>query len=267
MSSIAEDERRLTEEVAALEAIYGDDAVSFYHPTRALAVRFSDNLGTFSCILPPGYPSSARPKTPTLRSDFLSASAASAVVATALADQESSPPSGDGDECLFDYCQAIVDAASSAKASAQIDEERNEALAICNSTEAHSTTSKFACPTFHGEPLIDRKSTFQAHAAHVSCVEDAMAFVRYVNGFGKVASATHNVMAYRIGAAQDCDDDGEHGAGKGLLFTLQQAGADNVVIVVSRWFGGIKLGPVRFKHINNVARNLITAHPSQPDAS
>lgn len=31
----------------------------------------------------------------------------------------------------------------------------------------------------------------------------------------------------------------------------------NVMVVVSRWYGGILLGPDRFKHINNCARNIL----------
>ena len=31
------------------------------------------------------------------------------------------------------------------------------------------------------------------------------------------------------------------------------------VVVVSRWYGGILLGPDRFKHINNAARTLLDA--------
>lgn len=31
----------------------------------------------------------------------------------------------------------------------------------------------------------------------------------------------------------------------------------NAVVVVSRWYGGILLGPDRFKHINNCARNIL----------
>lgn len=31
----------------------------------------------------------------------------------------------------------------------------------------------------------------------------------------------------------------------------------NVIVVVSRWFGGIHLGPDRFKHINSAARDVI----------
>lgn len=31
----------------------------------------------------------------------------------------------------------------------------------------------------------------------------------------------------------------------------------NVVVVVSRWFGGTHLGPDRFKHINTAARDAV----------
>ena len=34
---------------------------------------------------------------------------------------------------------------------------------------------------------------------------------------------------------------------------------DGVLIVVSRWFGGIHLGPKRFAHITNVARTLLVS--------
>ena len=34
----------------------------------------------------------------------------------------------------------------------------------------------------------------------------------------------------------------------------------NAVVVVSRWYGGIHLGPDRFKHINNAARQVLDAN-------
>ena len=40
---------------------------------------------------------------------------------------------------------------------------------------------------------------------------------------------------------------GEHGAGSRLLHLLQITDIVNVMVVVSRWFGGILLGPDRFK--------------------
>lgn len=38
---------------------------------------------------------------------------------------------------------------------------------------------------------------------------------------------------------------------------LQVADVQNLVVVVSRWFGGILLGPARFGLINNTARQLL----------
>ena len=58
---------------------------------------------------------------------------------------------------------------------------------------------------------------------------------------------------------QDCDDDGGAAAGGRLLHQLQMVEARNVVVVVSRWFGGVLLGPARFGLINNAARELLDA--------
>ena len=56
---------------------------------------------------------------------------------------------------------------------------------------------------------------------------------------------------------QDYDDDGESAAGGRLLKLLTLVGAEDVVVVVSRWYGGVLLGPARFTHINNAARQLL----------
>jgi putative IMPACT (imprinted ancient) family translation regulator len=58
---------------------------------------------------------------------------------------------------------------------------------------------------------------------------------------------------------QDFDDDGEAAAGGRLLHMLQAADVSGVAVVVSRWFGGVLLGPARFGLINNTARDLLTA--------
>ena len=57
----------------------------------------------------------------------------------------------------------------------------------------------------------------------------------------------------------DNDDDGEDGAGKCLAQLLELRGEDGVLVLVSRWYGGIKLGPKRFAHITNVARELLVS--------
>ncbi|KJE88491.1 hypothetical protein CAOG_00141 [Capsaspora owczarzaki ATCC 30864] len=118
-----------------------------------------------------------------------------------------------------------------------------------------------ACPVIlSGDAYTERKSVFVAHVATVHSEAQVSLVRSELLQNRKIAAATHNIMAYRIhrpatGAfAQDCDDDGEDAAGGRLLQLLQLVDARNVVVVVSRWYGGQLLGPSRFKIINNVAR-------------
>eukprot|EP00970_Alexandrium_tamarense_P002582 scaffold364_cov224-Alexandrium_tamarense.AAC.11 len=74
-----------------------------------------------------------------------------------------------------------------------------------------------------------------------------------------VGKASHNMFAYRFMhdgiTVSDNDDDGEKGSGTKIASLLQMSGVENVIVVVSRWFGGVHLGPARFKWIASVARD------------
>ncbi|XP_038187492.1 protein IMPACT isoform X2 [Arvicola amphibius] len=118
-------------------------------------------------------------------------------------------------------------------------------------------------PIDHGVPITDRRSTFQAHVAPVVCPKQVKMVLAKLYENKKIASATHNIYAYRIYCEdkqtflQDCEDDGETAAGGRLLHLMEILNVKNVMVVVSRWYGGILLGPDRFKHINNCARNIL----------
>ncbi|XP_072516104.1 protein IMPACT isoform X2 [Salminus brasiliensis] len=118
-------------------------------------------------------------------------------------------------------------------------------------------------PIKHGEAVTDRRSTFQPHLAPVVTPKQVQRVIDQLYENKKIASATHNIYAYRIYCEdkstflQDCEDDGETAAGGRLLHLLQILDVRNVLVVVSRWYGGILLGPDRFKHINNCARNIL----------
>ncbi|KAI8807199.1 ribosomal protein S5 domain 2-type protein [Cladochytrium replicatum] len=119
-------------------------------------------------------------------------------------------------------------------------------------------------PLFHSAtPLVDRKSVFIAHLAQVRSAKDVALVKTALLSSKRIARATHNISAYRIklpstnGLLADCDDDGETAAGGRLLHLLELTGCVDVLVVVSRWYGGIQLGPMRFKHINNIARELL----------
>ncbi|KAJ2717339.1 hypothetical protein H4R19_000091 [Coemansia spiralis] len=117
---------------------------------------------------------------------------------------------------------------------------------------------------FTGAPLEMKKSVFVGHVARVTTAQDVASVRDALLQDKKIAQATHNILAYRIRLAngsisQDNDDDGETAAGKRLAHLLQLLGAENVAVVVSRWYGGTQLGPDRFKLINNAARQALDA--------
>jgi len=89
-------------------------------------------------------------------------------------------------------------------------------------------------------------SRFIATAAPVFTVEEARAFIDRIKG--EFDDATHNVPAYIIGHGAStiahCSDDGEPSgtAGPPALAVLKGSGLGDVVVVVTRYFGGTKLG-------------------------
>ncbi len=109
--------------------------------------------------------------------------------------------------------------------------------------------------------VTELKSVFVARSAPVASQEEAKQYLqRLLDSDKKVRSATHNITAWRIKGTngvtfQDCDDNGETAAGGRLLHLMQLMDLWNVMVVVTRWYGGHQLGPKRFSIINSVARD------------
>lgn len=101
-----------------------------------------------------------------------------------------------------------------------------------------STTYTLQGLVTHQEEI--RKSRFVALADGVTTPAQALAFI----AAHSVPEATHNCWAYRIGQEYRFNDDGEPGgtAGKPILQAIEGQQFDRVVLLVVRWFGGIKLG-------------------------
>ncbi|EME43656.1 hypothetical protein DOTSEDRAFT_54412 [Dothistroma septosporum NZE10] len=118
-------------------------------------------------------------------------------------------------------------------------------------------------PWTTSEPVTEKKSVFVARAAPVSSVNEAKSYLAHLLATDKkVAKATHNITAWRIRGEngvqfQDCDDDGEDAAGGRLLHLLELMNVWDAMVVVSRWYGGVKLGPDRFRLINQCARDAV----------
>ena len=85
-----------------------------------------------------------------------------------------------------------------------------------------------------------KKSRFQAIAAPVENQQQIKAFLeKHLD-----TSTTHQCWAWKIGQNVRFNDDGEPSgtAGRPILATIEGNELTNVIVLVNRWYGGIKLG-------------------------
>ena len=87
-----------------------------------------------------------------------------------------------------------------------------------------------------------KKSKFISHTKNIESEESAREFITQIKK--KYFDATHNCSAWIIGDKQKSNDDGEPGgtAGNPILESIKKNNLTNICVVVTRYFGGIKLG-------------------------
>ena len=85
-----------------------------------------------------------------------------------------------------------------------------------------------------------KKSRFLTSARRVDSINQAVAFIQK----NSHADASHNCWAYQIDDNHRFSDDGEPAstAGGPIFSAIQGQGLDHVVVLVTRYFGGTKLG-------------------------
>lgn len=137
------------------------------------------------------------------------------------------------------------------------------------------------------EILVDRKSKFQGRCCAIKSPDDVPELLQeLVQGNKSVSKASHmHMFAWRVGDVvsvnasnskkkpksskkhdssenntisikniqQGCADCGEAAAGQRLLTLLERTNVVNVLVIVTRWYGGTPLGSARFRHISGVA--------------
>eukprot|EP01025_Chloroclados_australasicus_P011350 TRINITY_DN14908_c3_g1_i1.p1 TRINITY_DN14908_c3_g1~~TRINITY_DN14908_c3_g1_i1.p1 ORF type:complete len:314 (+),score=39.07 TRINITY_DN14908_c3_g1_i1:101-1042(+) len=273
------EQTQVHEEFESIEAIYGEDCeinrdentLMMYIPNREAAGKL-----TLIVHIPEDYPK-VSPPIFELHGLQLSES----LVGWAVREMETQFVPGE--PCLFEAIEwlreqqdlwTIPTAQNETNDDAQRDQygEPNDIqeelsavaqVALVLQDEELQLMNEVAPKIVHGEPFTERKSTFQAHCLHVKSLEEIEAMMKVLLQNNKIRNATHNIMAYRIynpvtnAFIQDFDDDGETAAGGRMLHMLQAANVRDAVVVVSRWFGGVLLGPSRFSCINNTARQLL----------
>ena len=92
------------------------------------------------------------------------------------------------------------------------------------------------------ERLKIRRSEFIASVHHTKTEKEAKEFISEVSG--EFRNATHNCWAYKIGEFEHSSDAGEPSGSAGIpmLGSIKSSGFDRIAVVVTRYFGGVKLG-------------------------
>ncbi len=106
--------------------------------------------------------------------------------------------------------------------------------------------------------ITDRGSKYSVTGGLVKNREDIKTLLKKVKSNKKYARATHHTWAARVSDGVQVfdlkNDDGETGAGMVILRMLQRENYLNTIIVVTRWYGGVKLGGDRFRHVQEAVR-------------
>ncbi|AET41329.1 uncharacterized protein Ecym_8033 [Eremothecium cymbalariae DBVPG len=132
------------------------------------------------------------------------------------------------------------------------------------------------------EVLVDRRSRFQGRCCRILSPDDVPKVLKeLVESHKNVGKASHpHMYAWRTGVLREADalggarkrnrqqtekaakieqlcqgsaDCGEAAAGSLLLSLLERNKLLNVIVIVTRWYGGTSLGSARFRHISSVA--------------
>lgn len=253
----------LADEVSALNSIYGATCIApSSSGTYVLRAPTTPEL-TLTLSFPPSYPQS-----PPVILDGAGGGGASR---KDLARDVLSAVWRAGEVCLYDLVEGLRELEAPLESEEEGPEKQQQQDTEQESEETHQHQHQH--PWTVAEPLVEKKSVFVARAIAVHSVEEAKRYVSdLIAGDRKVAKATHNMTgrlqlvlffllslsvlrrrfeAYRICredgvTMQDNDDDGEAAAGGRIAHLMQVMEVVNVLVVVSRWYGGVKLGPDRW---------------------
>ncbi len=108
--------------------------------------------------------------------------------------------------------------------------------------------------------VTDRGSKYAVSGGKVTNRKEADAFLKELKRNKKFAKATHNTWAALMADGTPLKgDDGESGAGLVILRMLEREELTDHIVVVTRWYGGTKLGGDRFRRVQDCVRAYLEA--------
>lgn len=110
--------------------------------------------------------------------------------------------------------------------------------------------------------ISDKGSKYAVSGGPVADRAAAKKFLSSLKRQKKYGRASHNswavLLRHERGDLEAVkNDDGEGGAGNVILRNLQREGVEGHIIVVTRWYGGVKLGGDRFRHVQSCVRHYL----------
>ncbi|KAK5682976.1 hypothetical protein LTS10_004504 [Elasticomyces elasticus] len=270
----------LNDEVTSINAIYGDNTICELSEERTYALTLPNRPDIALRVeFPIDYPDAPPSILGTQHTGAASAKGDGAFLVDLIRDvlAEVYVP---GAPCVFDLIETADQRLESfsqdgdataeqepqnAQGDGQHSQNQSRQLDRSSDTSAQTSADSLgeAPPWALSDVITEKKSIFVARSAAVSSVSQAKQYLGHLlSSDKKVAKATHNITAWRIRGDngvqyQDCDDDGEMAAGGRLLHLMELMDVWNVMVVVSRWYGGVHLGPDRFRLINQAARDTL----------
>ncbi|KAI1201085.1 RWD repeat domain-containing protein [Nemania serpens] len=261
----------LRDEIEAINSIYGEGCLVPSHDAATYVLTLpGESSSSIRVEFPPDYPA-APPVVIGTNSTGQGGKKGDAARELALFCRALGNVYEPGSVCLFDALEELARLMEEEAPEGDEDETREspdigsvklvERDHLTRNAHAGDMQLMKEPPWILSDPVVELKSTFVARCAAVSSTAEAEAFLQHLLASDKkVRAATHNITAWRIRgpngtAFQDCDDDGETAAGGRLLHLMQLMDLWDVMVVVTRWYGGHKLGPRRFALINQAARD------------
>jgi hypothetical protein len=112
--------------------------------------------------------------------------------------------------------------------------------------------------------VTSKQSSFIARSIAISSPSEAKAAIaRLLSNNKALQEADHNITAWRVRTdsgrvVEESNDDGESGGGRHILQIMQSDDIVGMLLVVTRWYGGIMLGPDRWRIMSQVSRDALS---------
>jgi len=254
----------LHNEVEAINSIYGDGSLATTDEEDVFILRLPQQDASIRVKFPHDYPSSPPVVLGTQSSGDHARKGEAAHIVSVFRGSLGKlfQP---GEVCLFDVIEEVntllINDVESPLDDVEHDPHPTSEYRVQETVMENKSQDDFLPLWTISDVVIELKSVFIARSAPVSSPEQAKQYLHHLlDSDKKVRSATHNITAWRIKGEngvtfQDCDDDGETAAGGRVLHLMQLMDLWDVMVVVTRWYGGHQLGPKRFSIINTVARD------------